>query len=135
MPQTVLQAAGFSTVTPNNPAALRILVVDDELLKIVLQNLLLNAAHALHGHGQIRVTVTAADGRCRIAVTDNGPGIPPHVREKLFTPFFTTKSRGTGLGLSTARRLLEAHRGTIRVECPPEGGTSVTLELPMSQMA
>jgi two-component system sensor kinase FixL len=108
---------------------------DGELLKIVIQNLLLNAAHALQGRGRIEVTVRAADGRCRIDVTDNGPGIPPHVREKLFTPFFTTKARGTGLGLSTARRLLEAHRGTIAVECPPGGGTTVTLDLPASHVA
>jgi two-component system sensor kinase FixL len=107
---------------------------DAELLKIVIQNLLLNAAHAMQGQGQIRVTVTSLDSRCRIDIADNGPGIPPHVREKLFTPFFTTKSRGTGLGLSTARRFLEAHEGTIDVMCPPEGGTTVTLELPSSQV-
>ena len=105
---------------------------DGELLKIVVQNLLLNAAHAMQGQGQIRVTVTSTDRACRIAIADSGPGIPPHVREKLFTPFFTTKSRGTGLGLSTARRLLDAHGGTIAVECPPDGGTTVTLELPRS---
>jgi len=55
------------------------------------------------------------------------------VRQKLFTPFFTTKARGTGLGLSTAKRLVEAHGGTILIECPPGGGTTVTLELPQPQ--
>jgi two-component system sensor kinase FixL len=105
---------------------------DGELLKIVIQNLLLNAAHAMQGQGQIRVTVTSLDRRCRIEIADSGPGIPPHVREKLFTPFFTTKARGTGLGLSTAKRFLEAHEGSIAVDCPPEGGTTVTLELPSS---
>ena len=52
------------------------------------------------------------------------------VAAKAFEPFFTTKARGTGLGLSTARRLVEAHGGTISVECPPAGGTTVTLQLP-----
>jgi signal transduction histidine kinase len=52
------------------------------------------------------------------------------VREKIFTPFFTTKSRGTGLGLPTAKRLIEAHRGTIDVRCPAEGGTTVIVQLP-----
>ena len=103
---------------------------DGELLKIVIQNLLLNAAHATQNHGRIRVTVSSFAGRCRIDIADNGPGIPPDVLEKLFTPFFTTKARGTGLGLSTARRFLEAHDGTIAVVCPPEGGTTVTLDLP-----
>jgi two-component system sensor histidine kinase HydH len=106
---------------------------DAELLKIVIQNLLLNAAHAMQGQGQIRVTVTSLERRCRIDIADNGPGIPSHVREKLFTPFFTTKARGTGLGLSTAKRFLEAHDGSIAVDCPPGGGTTVTLELPASQ--
>ena len=49
--------------------------------------------------------------------------------DKLFTPFFTTKSRGTGLGLSTAKRFVEAQGGSIVVECPPAGGTTVRLEL------
>jgi signal transduction histidine kinase len=57
-------------------------------LKIVIQNLLLNAAHAMQGQGHIRVTVTSFDSRCRIDIADSGPGIPPHVREKLFTPVF-----------------------------------------------
>ena len=52
------------------------------------------------------------------------------VRKRLFTPFFTTKARGTGLGLLTARRLVEAHGGTIAIDCPAGGGTVVTLELP-----
>jgi two-component system, NtrC family, nitrogen regulation sensor histidine kinase GlnL len=63
-------------------------------------------------------------------VKDNGPGIVPDIREKIFTPFFTTKSRGSGLGLPTAKRLVEAHRGTIDIECPPDGGTVVTVQLP-----
>ena len=50
-----------------------------------------------------------------------GPGIPPEVREKVFTPFFTTKTRGSGLGLPTCRRLIEAHRGTLAIDCPPQG--------------
>ena len=79
-----------------------------ELLKLVAQNLLLNAVHAIGGPGAIRVTVSTNGRICRIMVTDNGPGIAPEVRKKLFTPFFTTKSRGTGLGLSTARRFIEA---------------------------
>jgi two-component system, LuxR family, sensor kinase FixL len=103
---------------------------DARLLTIVLQNLLLNAAQAMPGGGEIRVTVTSADRTCRIEVADSGPGMPAHVREKLFTPFFTTKARGTGLGLSTAKRLLEAHDGTIAVDCPAAGGTTVTVALP-----
>ncbi len=104
---------------------------DAELLKIVVQNLLINGAQAMHGSGLIRISVSCDDHVCRITIADHGPGIAPEVREKLFTPFFTTKARGTGLGLSTARRLVEAQGGTLAIECPPTGGTSATLRLPV----
>jgi len=110
-------------------------MADAELLKLVVQNVLLNAVHAIAGPGLVRVVVQPVESMCRITVTDTGPGIPPEVREKLFTPFFTTKARGTGLGLSTARRFIEAQGGTIRIDCPPAGGTSVTIELPRSAPA
>ncbi len=105
---------------------------DAELLKIVFLNLLVNSAHAMGGQGRIRVSV-GVTGICgRVTVADSGPGIPADIREKIFTPFFTTKSRGTGLGLPTAKRLVEAHQGTISIECPPSGGTAVTVELPLA---
>jgi two-component system sensor kinase FixL len=105
---------------------------DAELLKIVFLNLFLNSAHAMRQRGVIAVTLSASADVCRIEVTDTGPGIPPEIRAKLFTPFVTTKSRGTGLGLSTVRRLVEAHAGTIQVDCPPEGGTTVVISLPLT---
>jgi signal transduction histidine kinase len=108
-----------------------VLAADAELLKIVVQNLLLNGAHAMQGRGQIQVVVTSADGLCQIAVGDEGPGIPRDVLDKLFTPFFTTKARGTGLGLSTARRFVEAHGGTLAIESPATGGTTATIRLPV----
>ena len=107
-------------------------MADAELLKIVFSNVLVNAAHAMHGQGVVHVSIRALDGVCRVAFQDSGPGIAPDIREKIFTPFFTTKSRGTGLGLSTARQLVEAHAGTIYVECPAGGGTTVTVQLPAS---
>jgi PAS domain S-box-containing protein len=106
-------------------------MADAELLKIVFVNLLMNAAHAMEGHGVIRVSVVPADQVCHVVVQDSGPGIPPDVRERIFAPFFTTKSRGTGLGLPTAKRIVEAHAGQIEIDCPPGGGTTVTVQLPM----
>jgi two-component system sensor kinase FixL len=105
-------------------------LADPGLLRIVFLNLMVNSAQAMRGEGEINVSVRAENGTCRIAFADTGPGIPPETREKIFTPFFTTKSRGTGLGLPTAKRLIEAHRGTIDVLCPEAGGTTVTIELP-----
>jgi two-component system, chemotaxis family, CheB/CheR fusion protein len=106
--------------------------VDPALLKIVLLNLMLNAAHAMEGRGTLRIISGLEDERLRIDVIDSGPGIPPDVRAQLFTPFFTTKARGTGLGLPIAKRLIEAHQGTIRVTCPADRGTVITIEIPQS---
>jgi signal transduction histidine kinase len=66
-----------------------------------------------------------------VSFRDRGPGIPAEIRDKVFTPFFTTKARGTGLGLPTAKRLIEAQRGTISIDCPPDGGTNVIVQLPV----
>ena len=108
-----------------------VLGADAELLKIVVQNLLLNGAHAMQGQGLIQVVVTSAGGLCQIAIADEGPGISREVLDRLFTPFFTTKARGTGLGLSTARRFVEAHGGTLAIESPATGGTTATIRLPV----
>jgi two-component system sensor kinase FixL len=105
-------------------------MADASLLQIVFHNLLVNGAQAMQGHGDIRVSISRVETMHRIAIADGGPGIPPEIRDKVFTPFFTTKARGSGLGLPTCRRLVEAHRGTVAIECPPDGGTIVTVEVP-----
>ena len=107
-------------------------LADPGLLQIVFLNLMVNSAQAMRGgSGHIKVSVEASAGKCRIDFEDDGPGIPAEIRDKIFAPFFTTKSRGTGLGLATARRLIEAHRGTIDVRCPASGGTTVSIQLPV----
>jgi two-component system sensor kinase FixL len=107
-------------------------VGDVALLTIVLQNLAQNGAQAMHGRGVLRLSVRLEDADAIVTVADGGPGIPAEARARLFTPFFTTKARGTGLGLSTAKRIVEAHGGTISLDCPPEGGTVVTVRLPVA---
>jgi signal transduction histidine kinase len=105
---------------------------DPELLKIVFENLLVNSAQAMDGTGTIRVSIGSVGGHVQVVFADSGPGISDAVRDKIFAPFFTTKSRGSGLGLPTAKRLIDAHQGHIRIACPERGGTSVTIELPAS---
>ena len=107
---------------------------DPDMLKVVFQNLLINGAHAMRGKGSIRVAVELVDATCQIAFTDEGPGIPPDVRHKIFTPFFSTKSRGSGLGLPTVKRIVEAHGGQLAIDCPPSGGTTVVIRLPMGMV-
>jgi len=106
------------------------ILADPELLKIVFLNLFINGGHAMQGRGKLQVTMSSRDAECELTISDNGPGISADLREKIFTPFFTTKARGSGLGLPTAKRLIEAHRGSIRIECPPDRGTTVIIRLP-----
>jgi two-component system sensor kinase FixL len=103
---------------------------DPNLLTIAIQNLLINAAQAQQGRGDIRVTLSAAGPSVRIEIADRGSGIPAEIRAALFRPFKTTKARGTGLGMATAKRLIESQSGQIDVDCPPAGGTIVTLTVP-----
>lgn len=103
---------------------------DADLLTIVFQNLLINAAQAMEGRGSVQLAVSAGDGWHEVRVADSGPGIPAAVRDRLFRPFQTTKARGTGLGLSTARRILELHAGSIAIDSPPGGGTTAIVRVP-----
>jgi two-component system sensor kinase FixL len=104
---------------------------DAELLKIAFQNVLLNAAQAMRGTGRVLVTVSHEGASQRVTILDQGPGMPQAVREQLFRPFFTTKARGTGLGLATVKRLIDVHGGTVQVQFPAEGGTRVVIDLPV----
>ena len=106
------------------------IVGDPDQLKLVLRNLLINSAQAVDGRGEIRIVVRIAEGWSDIRIVDQGPGIPSPLRDLVFDPFFTTRHRGTGLGLPTARHILEAHGGLLELECPPEGGTVAIVRLP-----
>jgi signal transduction histidine kinase len=103
---------------------------DPELLGNVFLNLLLNAAQAMNGEGVIRIRILDGDGQWHVSVDDTGPGIPADKRARIFEPFFTTRHRGTGLGLAIAKQSVEAHRGTISLNCPQDGGTQVLVSLP-----
>ena len=109
------------------------IVADPELLKIAFQNLLLNAAQAVRGQGRIRVRLHHSGTRTIIDIVDTGPGIPLEHHERLFTPFFTTKARGTGLGLATVRRIAEAHDGEVGIVETGSAGTVVRVSLPTSR--
>ena len=120
----------FAALTIEIAGAAPPLEVDGNLMTIVFQNLLINSAQAMQGRGRIDVRLAANDGCHQVEVIDNGPGIPEEIRRSLFRPFKTTKARGTGLGMATAKRLVEMHGGTIAVDCPSGGGTAVTIRLP-----
>lgn len=121
--------------------------VDVGLVKQAILNLMLNAIQAMAAAptGQPREVILRTERfneklmghtveRCvRIHVIDTGPGMPPEVREKLFTPYFTTKAGGTGLGLPTTRRIIESHQGRIEPISEPGRGTDFIITLPIDQ--
>jgi len=104
---------------------------DRAQIQQVLINLIKNAYEAGGPPDQVKVVgETAAEGGCRIAVLDRGPGIPDDVMESLFVPFFTTKPTGSGLGLALSREIVELHHGRLGLARREGGGTSVSLWLP-----
>ena len=108
--------------------------VDAALLRPALQNLLRNAAEAVAERpgGEVRLSLARLRGmdECLLEISDNGPGIEPHHLPHVFTPFFTTKERGSGLGLPLARKAILAHDGEIEVESRPGSGSTFRVRLP-----
>jgi PAS domain S-box-containing protein len=105
-------------------------------LKEVLNNILNNAADAIHdGGGKIEVSGARENGFVRIAVKDSGMGIDKDTLERVFDPFFTTKAKGTGLGLSVCRQIMAFHGGSIELRSVPGGGTAANMLLPVKRQA
>lgn len=122
-------------ITAELPPAPLILALDPVLIRHALFNLLANAAQANPPGGEVRVRLQAAtgtDGRAgwSLRVIDQGPGLSDEVREKLFTPFFTTRPSGTGLGLAVVQHVAALHDGWASGENQPEGGAVFALWLP-----
>lgn len=105
---------------------------DPELIDQALINLIRNAMDAVVGVAAPQIELSArqcADGRCEIVVSDNGPGVPPELREKIFVPFYTTKQQGTGVGLSLVRQIAAVHGAVLAVGDSPTGGARYTLRI------
>ncbi len=103
---------------------------DPQRLQQVMLNLLLNAAQAMPDGGEIRVTLEATAADVSLRVTDEGSGFDERQLKDAFTPFFTTKETGSGLGLVMVKRIVESHGGSIELGNRPGGGAVVTVVLP-----
>ena len=115
--------------TETDPPGLE-LYIDEKQVSQVLVNLGKNALQALEGreNGRIKITAaTNAQGRKFIRVADNGPGISPELTEEIFVPFFTTKTGGTGIGLSLSKQIMHRHGGNLSVHSQPDSETWFTL--------
>jgi signal transduction histidine kinase len=123
------------SVTVSRPLPLPAAPIDIEQLKEVVVNLIVNACEAMARGGSIAIEERTEThpylGRVAvIGVRDNGPGVPAHLREKIFQPFFTTKEQGTGLGLSIAQRIITEHGGRLEMESVEGQGAAFIITLP-----
>ncbi|HLN91985.1 MAG TPA: ATP-binding protein, partial [Patescibacteria group bacterium] len=109
-------------------------MADRRLFTQVLLNLITNAAEAMENSEKekvLAVSISQEGGRAVIRVADSGPGVPPHLREKVFDPFFTTRQDGYGIGLNFSRRVIAGHRGSIKIGESRWGGAEFRIELPI----
>jgi len=106
--------------------------LDSALFKQALLNLMLNAEHAMPEGGELILTTRHDDGSVVLDVIDTGIGMSEEVRARIFNPFFSTRSGGSGLGLPTARKVVEAHGGSIEVHSVPGKGSRFSIRIPAS---
>lgn len=109
--------------------------MDEPQIRQALLNLLRNAREAMPEGGDVRIEADHHDGGVRVLVRDEGPGIPAEERRRIFDLFYTTKERGTGLGLPLTQQIVVAHGGRIRCESGADGGTTFELWLPAAGRA
>ncbi len=103
---------------------------DRDLLKQALLNVVMNGVEAMQNGGRLRVEVKRAGNECVVGVSDQGGGIPPELRDKIFNLYFTTKSKGSGIGLAMTFRVVQLHNGTIDFTSEPGMGTTFWLRFP-----
>jgi len=104
---------------------------DSDLLRQALLNISVNAIEAMEQGGQLQIEVAKNHETCSIRIQDTGPGIPPGLRDKIFQLYYTTKIRGSGIGLAMTYRAVQLHGGTIVVEGESGKGTTFLITLPL----
>lgn len=138
-------ARGEVRVDVHLPSDLAPIQGDPHQLRQLFTNLMTNAFEALAGRGSVAISavqlaeevVADGDGHTtgpfvQVDVVDDGPGVPPEIMDRIFSPFFTTKPQGSGLGLAIVRKIVDAHDGRIDVNAPAAGGTHFRVTLPVS---
>jgi PAS domain S-box-containing protein len=136
-PKSIMRDALSLVEVPNNIRVLDFthdepkMMVDVEKLKRVFINIIKNAIDAMPKGGNLTIKSQKNDGNMGIAIADTGTGMSKDIQEKIWTPFFTTKAKGMGLGLSICRRIVEAHNGNISVESEVGRGTSFMITIPI----
>ncbi len=127
----VRSRAGAKSVSYTVQEGLPTIQGDETLLRRAFTNLVRNACDAVADGGRIAVSCETAARGITVRVDDDGPGIPPEERQRVFVPFFTRKDHGTGLGLALVRKVILHHGGRIVVEDSPWGGARLSVSLPV----
>lgn len=109
------------------------IMADSAMLYQAFLNILINAMEAMPDGGKIQVGIDSSDDVVTISFDDEGESIPEDILDKIWNPFFTTKEKGTGLGLGIVKNIIEAHGGNIQISNRPVRGVRVTIELPVRQ--
>jgi two-component system, NtrC family, sensor histidine kinase HydH len=120
-------------ISPHLASDLPIVRIDRSLVRQMLMNLALNAQQAMPEGGLLELQTKYVDGRVQLALIDSGIGMDEATRSKLFQVFFSTKAGGSGLGLPTVRKIVEAHDGTISCDSEPGRGTRFLISLPPAE--
>ena len=117
------------------PGDLPPVLLDQDLFKQAVLNVVLNATQAMPEGGTLTIQGERRGDEVLLSFIDTGVGMSPETVAKMFQPFFTTRANGTGLGLPTLRKIVEAHGGRIQVQSEPGKGTKMTLVLPVATVA
>ena len=129
LPQAAVHSITLRKALHNGPL---VCLIDAGMLKQAVLNLLINAQQAIGGEGEVMVR-TAADGQyAQIQISDTGKGIPAERLSHLFEPYQSSRPDGTGLGLATVKKIIDANKGTITVVSEPGKGTAFTIKLPLA---
>ena len=118
-------------IIPHIPDEPLLVPVDKEALKSALLNLIFNAFHAMPNGGRLTLSLLKQTNCCQISISDTGIGMEEEMLKQLFSPFFTTKQKGNGLGLVETQKIIEAHHGSIEVRSTPNKGSTFTITLPL----
>jgi signal transduction histidine kinase len=128
------QAAGV-TLSADLHASGATMMADSDLLKQAALNIVVNALEAMPKGGELRFESSIEGEEVEIRITDSGSGIPPEKREKIFQLYYTTKRKGSGIGLAMTFRIVQLHNGKIEFVSEPGKGTTFLLRFPLASSA
>ena len=118
----------FTEIDPD----IRVLA-DGDKIRQVLMNILVNAVQSIESKGEIRIGAQADENIVHLSVQDSGSGMDEDSLKQIFSPFFTTKEKGTGLGMAVSQKIVEGHGGIIAAHSEPGEGTRIAIQLPRAE--